>query len=415
MAQKKDVNRRDFLRNASTAGLASIVASTGVWGQTKEPNAACTKAEKEKTEKPKTPQVPRKILGKTGIDVPILNFGGTFDISASVFLLQKALDWGVNYWDTAYGYANGNSEIGIGMFLKKNPELRKKIFIVSKGGGPAKKMDSQLVTSLERMNTDYIDLYYLHGLNNPKNLNEELKNWSLEKKKQGKIRFFGFSTHTHMAKCLMAASKCDWIDALMTRYNFRHRLDPEIQTAVNACHKANIGLIAMKTQGGGPIKPDAKEDQQLAGHFLKQGYTEHQAKLKAIWQDKRFTTICSKMTSVAILGANVAAAMDKTTLSQADMDVLDNYARATCNGYCTGCAEICQGVAPDVPYISEVMRYMMYANAYGDQDTARELFRQIPSQVRNRLARADYSRAEARCPQHLPIAKIIAQATKTLA
>jgi hypothetical protein len=61
------------------------------------------------------------------------------------------------------------------------------------------------------------------------------------------------------------------------------------------------------------------------------------------------------------------------------------------------------------------MRYLMYCNSYGDKARARELFAQIPNGVRSRLTTMDYASAEARCPQHLPIGKLVAEAVSKLA
>jgi hypothetical protein len=67
-----------------------------------------------------------------------------------------------------------------------------------------------------------------------------------------------------------------------------------------------------------------------------------------------------------------------------------------------------------MPYASDIMRYLMYYNSYGQQETARELFDGIPADVRNKLLSIDYSTAEARCPQHIPISKLIAEAVNKL-
>jgi len=70
---------------------------------------------------------------------------------------------------------------------------------------------------------------------------------------------------------------------------------------------------------------------------------------------------------------------------------------------------------PDTAYVSDIMRYLMYYNSYGEQERARELFAKIPGKVRNKLLSTDYGPAEARCPQHLPIAKLVAEAVSKLA
>jgi predicted aldo/keto reductase-like oxidoreductase len=401
------IDRRNFLKTAGAAGLGSVLASA-------ETNAA-DPSPSTKTEESKPPQVPRRKLGKTGVEVSCLALGTIFNVLENQILLRKSLEWGVTYWDTAHGYTGGNSELGIGKYLTKNPDVRKELFIVSKASGARTVADveKRLQTSLERMNTKYIDLYYgVHGLDDPARLTSELKQWAEDAKKRKLIRFFGFSTHKNMAKCLAAAAELDWIDAIMTTYNFRVMQDPEMQTAVEACHKAGIGLIAMKTQAK-EIK--TKEDKELAEHFLQRGFTEGQAKVKIVLEDKRISSACVGRDNLTHLQLNIAAVLDKTKLTQADMNVLKEYAQATCSGYCAGCGYICGSVVPDTPYVSRVMRYLMYYNSYGEQKEARELFAKIPQKVRDKLLSADYSQAEARCPQHLPIAKLMAEAVSKLA
>jgi hypothetical protein len=121
------------------------------------------------------------------------------------------------------------------------------------------------------------------------------------------------------------------------------------------------------------------------------------------------------MENVAVLTKNVAAVLDKTKLTQTDIEIFNEYARATCTGYCASCANICDSALPDAPYVSDIMRYLMYYNSYGDRDRARELFAQIPGNVRNKLLSIDYRSAEARCPQHLPIRNLVAEAVTKLA
>jgi hypothetical protein len=284
-------------------------------------------------------------------------------------------------------------------------------------------MQKLLERSLERMSTDYIDLYFLHDTSNPQELTEEIKAWAKMAKKAGKIKLLGFSTHKNMAQCLVAAARLGWIDAIMTSYNFRFMQDAKMVAAIEACHKVGIGLVAMKTQGRPTweIKTEAdrwiftEAEKKLVEHFLQQGFTEGQAKIKVVLQDERISSACVSMENVALLTSNVAAVLDKTKLSHADMEVFKGYATATCSGYCAGCAYICDSALPETPYVSNIMRYLMYYNSYGQKDEARELFTQIPAGVRNKLLSIDYSLAEARCPQHLPISKLIAEAVIKLA
>ncbi len=411
-------NRRNFLRNVGAAGLASVLASGKVKGNPNEPNAPA------KNQESKFPQVPRRKLGKTGVDVPCLSLGcNRLD---NQIILRSALKWGINYWDTANSYVGGESELNIGKFLSKSPERRKELFIVSKASGAWKastpqavvaEVQKRLETSLKRMNTTYVDMYYgVHGLSEPAQLTDELKQWVNKTKKRSVIRFFGFSTHKNMGQNLSVAAKLGWIDAVMASYNFRLMQDDEIQAGIEACHKAGVAVIAMKTLG---IRTDHKveteEDKKLVDRFLQRGFTPIQANIKAVLADERISSACVGVNNVADMTSNAAAAVDKTELSRADIAALKEYAQATRKGYCAGCASICDSATPTAPYVSDIMRCLMYYNGYDDRNGARELFAQIPAKVISRLLSTDYSVAEAHCPQHLPIARLIAQAVTKLA
>jgi len=398
----------------AAAGLSSAFASAeAVSGQDAE----------KKPQQPKLPQVPRRKLGKTGIDVPCLALGTMFNLVDSQIVLRNTIKWGVKYWDTAYGYAGGNSELGIGKYLLKNPEVRKELFIATKASGARTVADveKRLQSSLKRLNTKYIDLYYApHAASDPGQLTNELKQWAESAKKRKLIRYFGFTTHKNTANCLAAAARLDWIDAIMTSYNFRLMQDSKLLDAIEACHKAGIAIIAMKTTGRTTIKRfkleiETEADKKLVRNFIQRGFSPEQAAIKLVLQDKRISAAPVQMENVSIITKNVAAVLDKTKLTQTDMEIFKEYAQATCTGYCAGCADICDSALPDAPYVSDIMRYLMYYNSYGDRNRARELFAQIPVMVRGRLLSLDYRLAEARCPQHLPIGRLVAEAVSKLA
>ena len=113
--------------------------------------------------------------------------------------------------------------------------------------------------------------------------------------------------------------------------------------------------------------------------------------------------------------ANIAAAVDRTSLTENDRRHLDRYARETFSQYCAGCTQICENaVAGHVP-VGDVMRYLMYARSYGDRHDARRRFAAIPDAIRQQMTREDYSIAEARCPRQLPIARLMGEALEDLA
>lgn len=418
MDEKHNIfSRRDFLKTIGAAGIGSVLANLKL--EAAEPNKP------SQEQKPQGQQLPKRKFGKTGVEISCLGLGT--NKADNQIILRTAHKYGVTYWDTASSYLHGASEEQIGKLIEKDPSLRKELFIVTKASGAKSvaEMDDLLAISLKRMNTDYIDLYQVHGMSDPAKLNDELKKWAEGAKKRGVIRYFGLSTHKNMAQVLNTAAKLDWVDAIMTAYNFRLMQDAEMQKALDACHKADIGLVAMKVvalsieqrkrmKDGQQIEA-TEEDKKVIGHFMQRGLTAEQARIKAVLQDERISCVCVGADSAGILTSNVAAVLDKTKLSKADFDVLKKYAEATCSGYCAGCAHICDSALTDMPYTSDIMRFLMYRNSYGERERAQELFGQIPETARNKLLSIDYSDAEARCPQHLPIGKFIAEAVTKLA
>jgi predicted aldo/keto reductase-like oxidoreductase len=398
--KKKQWSRRDFFKTAGVIGVGSVMT----------PLDRLANASDEPTVVPKRP------FGKTGVEVSILALGGIMNIESKQLLLKQAINWGVTYWDTARSYSWGRSEKGIGKYFSKYPEDRKKIFLVTKSGAwSIKGMSDDLDASLERIQTDYVDLFFVHGIDSITDLSNDHKKWAEKAKAEGKIRFFGFSTHRNMEDCLLGAAKLGWIDGIMMTYNFRLMHTDRMKQAVDACAEAGVGLTAMKTQGGGQVKTNTDTELQLAGRFLQRGFTDAQAKLKAVWENPSIASICSMMKNTTILMSNSAAAMDKTTLSTHDRKMLQRYAQETRSDYCAGCARICETCLDRQVPISDVMRYLMYARSYGNRENAKVRFHKIPQHVRNYMTGLDYSKAEQRCPQRMDIGQLMKEAADELA
>lgn len=358
--------------------------------------------------------MPRRVFGRSGIEVPILSMGGMFDIPNNQIVLHQAMSLGVTHWDTADCYNGGKSEVGIGQFFERVPEARAKVFLVTKSDArdPAG-MTRLLNRSLERMKTDHIDLYFIHGIGSIDEMSAEMRDWAEQAKKEGRIKLFGFSTHKNMEDCMLGAAKLGWIDGIMMKYDFRLRREDHMKRAVAACVDAGIGLTAMKTMGGGPVRTGSEAELAMAGKFVQRGFTPQQAKLKAVWEDAEIACICSQMPNVTLLKANVAAALDQVALSQAEQAALDQYAEATAASFCAGCAARCEG-ACGLP-VSDVMRHLMYLRDYGDADLARRSFAGLPPDLRAALAGHDFAAAESVCPHGLPIARLMREATEVLA
>jgi predicted aldo/keto reductase-like oxidoreductase len=401
-----DLTRRDFMKTVGLAGLAAATAGAPGALAALEPPAATAKAA----------AMPKRKLGKTGVEVSALCLGGMFDTINNQLLLRQARKWGVTYWDTAEGYGNGLSEEGYGRYFARNPGARQEIFLVTKTVPKGGNLTERLDKSLKRLHTDHVDLFFIHSIADIGDMKPAFKDWAAEMKQAGKFKFFGFSTHTNMADCLLGAAKLDWIDAVMLAYNFRVMNTTKMIEAVNACAKSGVGLVAMKTQGGGPglaVTTEGKLD--LVERFQKRGFTDKQAKLKAVWETPQIASICSQMPNLTILSANVAAALDQTKLARGEVESLRRYAQETQTGYCAGCGRICREAVGGAVPVNEVMRCLMYHQYYGEPELARRTFAELPAAIRQRLTEVDYSRAEQACPHRLEIASLMQQAKEILA
>ena len=404
----RGISRRSFFKTAGAAGIGAAIGPLMA--------RTCASAATPALAADAPAPMPTRAFGRSGISVPILSLGGMFDIPSNQTLLKQAIRWGVTYWDTAHVYSGGRSEVGIGQYFSSYPGHREKIFLVTKSTArDPEGLGRDLQTSLDRMRTDYIDLFFVHAIRDADVMNNRIRAWAGEQKATGRIRLIGFSTHSNMAECLADGARLGWIDGIMMAYNFRLMHEPQMKAAVAACVDAGIGLTAMKTQGGGAVKTESPRDLELAGRFINKGFTDKQAKLKAVWEDARIAAICSQMPTMSILMANIAAAVDRTTLTENDHRELDAYARATYSSYCAGCSRICENAMTEAIPVGDVMRYLMYAGNYGDTHDARKKFASIPAAVRRRIAHADYALAETRCPRQLPIAQLMARAARELA
>jgi uncharacterized protein len=402
------MDRRTFIKTTGI-GSASLALSSGLSGKLQA--AEVTNSDLSKA-------MPTRILGKTGVPVPILTLGGIIDWTTNQNLLRMAFNMGVTYWDTCDNYENGKSEIGIGQYFTKYPEDRKKVFLVTKISGTTEPegMTRILNESLERMKTDWVDVIFIHGLRSHDALTPEVKAWAEQKKKEGKAKFFGYSAHITNSQMLMQTSTLGWIDAIMPTLNYRTIIDDDINRGIEACAKANIGIVAMKVMGmdfgrGGGSQ---QEELPVITSLMEKGLTMEQAKLKALWQDERIASCCVAMKNLTVLKDNVTAATDKKTLSSSDIRMLNRLAESTCNHYCHGCGR-CESIMGFESRIPDVLRYMMYFNSYGERDQARRQFRELPVNVRESLALIDYSPAERVCPNNIKIGEAMKEAVKILA
>jgi len=406
MSEKEKKNsRRTFLKAAGAIGAGSIVATLA---------PLVNASDKSSSKKIPPLTVPTRPFGKTGVNVSILSLGGVLGMS-DLLIFRQAMKMGVTYWDTADGYGWGKNEKAIGKYFAKFPNDRKKVFLVTKAAtSDPKKLTEKLNTSLQRMNTSYVDMYFIHYVKDVEDeLTSDVKAWAEKAKAEGKIRFFGFSAHKNMENSMLAAAKLGWIDGIMMSYNYRLMVKDEMKRAVDACVKAGIGLTAMKTQAAflayfyATIGSKTDDALNMTESFLQKGYTEEQAKLKVVWENPNIASICSAMPNMTILQANAAAALNKNKLSLRDNQLFEQYAQRTASGYCAGCANICESAVDFSVPISDVLRCSMYYDSYGDRDKALALFNALPPESKANICKIDYSKAEKNCPQNIQIGKVL--------
>ena len=197
--------------------------------------------------------MPKRMFGKTGVEVTILN-AGTLRVAGFMDrLLRLAFSQGVRFFDTAKVYG---TEPGFKKWFAEMPEVRKQIFLATKE--PVRRsatLVKNIDKRLEALGTDYIDLLYYHGLGRGQvdwARSPEMKKEIEAIKKTGKVRFVGFTTHDGgaMADQLQAAAEGGFVDAIMLSYAPWLAKDSALNKAMDACFEKQIGLVAMKLFAG---------------------------------------------------------------------------------------------------------------------------------------------------------------------
>lgn len=201
-------------------------------------------------------------LGKTGLEVSRIGMGGIPltrpTENEAIKVIQRSLDLGVNFIDTAYGYGGGMSEERIGKAIAGR---RDQVIIATKGWEP-----EHIDVSLKRLNTDYIDLWQFHSISSFEDLEEVIRPGGLLEKAQkalqiGKIRHIGFSSHNVDVALKTLAS--GHFETVQFPLNFVS--NEAVDELLPLSRKLNVGFIAMKPFAGGRI-----QDANLAIKYLLQ-------------------------------------------------------------------------------------------------------------------------------------------------
>jgi aryl-alcohol dehydrogenase-like predicted oxidoreductase len=364
-----------------------------------------------------------RTLGKTGLKVTSLSFGCMTTSDASV--IEHAADMGVVHFDTARIYQNGNNERLVGAALKGR---RQRVILSSKSEAPTRaEALADLDTSLRELATDHLDIWYLHMKNNPGDVTEDLLEAQRIAKKAGKIRFAGVSTHFNMDRMLPYLAKLGQTDVILTTYNFAmHSVDANANTnpqapksdmtaAIRAARQAGMGIVVMKVLAGG-VSRVGRGDRLYgadAGSLTKQLSQPGVPAAAIRWalQNDSVDTAIVCMTDHDQLEENLRAA--SLPYSDRDARLLAQQMAYVGPRYCRMCGT-CGGVCEKGVPVADVLRFLTYAEGYGQFAMARERFLELPERVRA-VRCEDCAACSVDCPNGVQVRERVSRAQEILA
>ena len=369
---------------------------------------------------------------KKGEDVSLLGFGcmrwtrkgGRIDIEKAEKEVLKAVESGVNYFDTAYVYT-GN-EAALGEILKRNPGLREKIniatklphyLIKSKAG-----MEKMFQEELRRLGTDYIDYYLMHMLTDTdtwKNLCDMgVLDWILEKKRGGKIRNIGFSYHGHTEVFCNLIDVYDW-DFCQIQYNYMDEHSQAGRKGLQYAAKKGIPVIIMEPLRGGRLVSMLPNEAKKIFSSAAPDRTPAEWAFRWLYNQPEVTCVLSGMNSLAMVEENVRIASDTEPGSMTDEEMqvfeqvkeaISGKIRVNCTGcgYCMPCPK---GV--DIPGTFRCLNEI-YTESRGG---ARREYLMTTAFRKNKSAASQCvkcGKCEKHCPQAIEIRKELSAAVKEL-
>ena len=389
----KKVSRRNFL-----SAISSSVIGLGMTHKTQASTLSAS---------PQSEAAPPEInkynpLGKTGIKVSDVSFGAISLFEPNV--MRYAYDLGVNYFDTAESYLRTNSEKYIGQALK---DVRDKVYITTKHRFPAPKeikrgnIIKRVEASLQRMQTDYVDVALIHDLGDLSLLrNEELSAAYSRLKQQGKVRFTGFSTHNAkktLAQAIQNDDTSTFTDTDVVLIIYNHLEGPAIESLLEKVRKKGIGTIAMKVFAGG--KHGSLKS------FISDKVSYPQAAIRWALSNKNVDCCIVTMSSYSHVEEYVAAS--NQPLDSVGVQAIDRYQKAAHNHYCRVSCQECLSACPHQVAVNEILRFSMYFEDYKMEKEAMRYYSELPeSRKANACFSCSYASdngCAAACPYGLDI------------
>lgn len=412
MRRKSRVSRRAFMKKAALLGgwtAAAAGTACGADASGRRVSAGETPAA------PAPPQaaagMPRRTLGRTGLSVSEVGFGG-YPIDDPDVILY-ALDRGINYIDTSNCYRGGASEMAIGKALAGR---RDRFVVTTKWcphhvGKPATRQNflDQLDRSLKRLRTDHVDVLLNHevgkdsdgqGLARLKNP-EMLEAWEAARA-AGKARFLGASGHDpDLMEIMHHAVEDGPFDVILCRYNF---LDyPQQDRLIARAAERQVGFVAMKSLAGAK---GADLDR-----FRDRHVTFKQAALKWVLSNRRVSNLVISIGSRKQVDEYAEAA--GRPLTRADRALLQDYEREFTTQVCRF-SGACLPACPEDVRITDILRFSMYYHEYGQEGRAVESYARLVASERAAHCLHCSGFCEQACAYDLPIRSLMIRADAAL-
>lgn len=328
-----------------------------------------------------------RILGKTGLRVSRLGFGGIpiqrVDQEATRKLLHRAMELGVNFIDSARGYTVSEEYLGYAL-----EGIRDRFYLATKSMSRTKEaMAADIEISLKNFRTDHIDLYQIHNpspeqldvVTAPGGALEAL----MEAKEAGKVVHLGVTAHS--LETFQKALELPWVETIMFPFNI---VETHGEALMRRCREKNVGFIDMKPLAGGAI-----EDPRLAMRFL--------------CNQEDLTVTIPGMATIPELEQNVAAFADNSPLTPEENAACVELRRTLGQEFCRRC-NYCAPCAVGIA-IPNVFTMEGYLRRYGLADWAKGRYAALPVKA---SACIGCGACEDRCPYHLPIRKMLKKAAE---
>ena len=385
-------------------------------------------------------------LGSTGLKVSRLGFGvmrlptlvegdPEVDLVKSEKLLRHAFDLGVNYVDCQFAYCNWQGEVAIGMAIKGLP--RDKLVIQTKACyygrpdyEPGETHFTRVGKALKKLGTDYIDVYLMHNLCGARlpeheelsrmqstRFNEFALDWVAqmqEAKKQGLVRYIGFSSHEH-PEIIKSYIDMGVFDLVLMQYNL---LDQSNEEVFAYAHEHGMATTVMGPVGGGRLGEHSDELIKAAPAGV---MSTPELALRFVLSNPNINAAFSGMCEIEEIDENVAAASVETPLTpeqRARVLKVVKEKTALAEAYCTSC-NYCQPCENNVA-ISSILNAMALHKVWGLTRLARKQYSVLGKGPRAGKAEpatacTECGDCEEKCPQKIPIRERIKEAHEALA